>query len=141
MFKFQGKTVVAIETIMKCSRRVVCTTLKHFKDNGFFFKRPKTGRNLKTSAISDRLLKLLVLREEKMSKNLSSKLTQCHLKVKISFRTLRKQIEDVEVRECKARHIPLLNRDHQKKQLLWARKHRHMLKTGPRSCGLMNVTS
>lgn len=77
--KFQGRILSVIEKIMKRSRCAVCPTLKRFIDIGFFFDRIKTGRNLKPSAITDRLLKRLVkVKRRKMCTYLSSELAHCH---------------------------------------------------------------
>lgn len=125
LLKSQGRNISDIARQVRCSRSTVRLTINRYEETKTFKNRPKSGRKKITTAREDRLLERNCLRNRtKPSSTLAAELEQ-EIGKKISARTVRQRLQDVELSGRKAKKKPLLSEKNRKARLEWAKNRRN----------------
>ncbi|KAF2881263.1 hypothetical protein ILUMI_24908 [Ignelater luminosus] len=120
----EKRTQVEIAQLMKCSRFAVQLAIKRYQDTDLHKTKPRTGRPKVTTTAQGQFLKINYLKDKhNTSSDLRNELSEA-MGADISSRTVRRHLQGVGLKGCKARRKPWLSMRNKKGRLVWAKNHK-----------------
>lgn len=119
----QGRTQREVAAILNVPRTTLRFALKRYRETGLYTRRPGSGRVRCTSARDDRFIILAVLRNRFLTAVEIRRRLQATRGVIVSERTIRRRMEERDLRAQRPARGPELERQHRTARLRFARQH------------------
>lgn len=119
----QGRTQRDVAAILNVPRTTLRFALKRYRETGLYTRRPGSGRVRCTSARDDRFLILEVLRNRFLTAVEIKRRLQATRGIIVSERTIRRRLEERDLRAKRPARGPELERHHRVARLRFAREH------------------
>lgn len=119
----RGSTVGEIATILNCSRKMVYNAIKHIRTFGSFKNVGQCPRPRKTTRKEDSLIYRASVADPFKSSTAIQKDISTKFGINISSRTVRRRLNEKNLRGCIVQHKPLVSKKNLRSRILFAREH------------------